>query len=139
MPKHVSSKLLLPACLLVSTSSTVFAEEGKDATVSTAKIDLRYRIEAVDQSSKPEDAFASTLRSRLTLSRKLADQWTVVGEIDNVASVGSEKFNSTSNGQIQYPVVADPTGTDINQLLVRYSGQDITVTGGRQRVIHADQ
>jgi len=139
MPKHVSSKLLLPACLLVSSSTTAFAEESKDATATKAKLDLRYRIEAVDQSSKPEDAFASTLRSRLTLSRKLADQWTVVGEIDNVASVGSEKFNSRSNGQIQYPVVADPTGTDVNQLLVRYSGQDITVTGGRQRVIHADQ
>ena len=63
MPKYVSSKLLLPACLLVSTSSTVFAEEGKDATVTTAKIDLRYRIEAVDQSSnKHIDAYGCRSR-----------------------------------------------------------------------------
>ena len=49
--------------------------------------------------------------------------------------VGNELYNSTRNGITDRPVVADPTGTDVNQALILYRGIDSTlIRAGRQRI-----
>ena len=106
---------------------------------SETKVNLRYRIESVDQDGIDEDALASTLRSRLTWKTAPINDFIVNVEIDNVTDIGADNFNSTTNGNVDYPVVADPEGTDLNQVNVQYRGENLTFTGGRQRIVHNDQ
>lgn len=105
----------------------------------SAKLDFRYRFEGVEQDGKAEDAKASTLRSRLTLSSGTVKGFSGLIEFDNVSALGAEEYNSTSNGNTQYPVVADPTGTDINQVLVKYKTKETELNLGRQRIVHGTQ
>jgi hypothetical protein len=60
-------------------------------------------------------------------------------EVDNVWDFGSDNDNSTENGNTRYPVIADPTGTELNQLWLKYSGKGAAGTGGRQRILHGNQ
>jgi hypothetical protein len=60
-------------------------------------------------------------------------------EFDNVSVIGSERYNSTDNGKTEYPVVADPKGTDINQVWIKYAGDGFDGTYGRQRILHSGQ
>ncbi len=51
--------------------------------------------------------------------------WTDFGEFDYVGHFLFKAFNSgggTSPGRVEYPVVADPKGADLNQLYLDYNG-----------------
>ncbi len=106
---------------------------------STTKLNLRYRYELVDQDGAANDADASTLRSRLTWKSGTVSNWTVNIEVDDVTVIDSDDYNSTSNGYTMYPVVADPEGTDLNQVNVQYKKDGMAFTYGRQRINHNDQ
>ena len=75
-----------------------------------ASMNFRYRFEGVDQDGIAEDASASTLRSRFTWVSGKSDGFSVGIETDYVSVIGSEDYNSTANGNGQFPVVADPEG-----------------------------
>jgi hypothetical protein len=143
MKKTVGACSILP--LLIVASSGVQAQEGwgdklsKMVTEGKASVDFRYRYEFVDQEGFDKDAKASTLRSRLTLASAPMNGFSALLEADDVRSVGSDKYNSTDNGNTQYPVVADPEGTDLNQAWLKYAGENAGGTLGRQRIIHANQ
>ena len=109
--------------------------------VSNGKVnfDFRYRYEFVDQDGLEENARASTLRSRLTYTSASLRGISFLTEFDNVTSIGSERYNSTENGNIQYPVVADPTGTEVNQAYLKYSGDSAGGIYGRQRILQSNQ
>jgi hypothetical protein len=100
---------------------------------------VRYRYEHVDQDGLDETADASTSRARFTWSSAAIGEWLFGFEADYVAVIGAERFNSTVNDKAAYPVVADPDGFDLNQAWVRYRTDDLTVTGGRQRILHGAQ
>ncbi|MEZ0122745.1 MAG: alginate export family protein [Candidatus Reddybacter sp.] len=103
-------------------------------------LNLRYRYEYVDQDGKPEDADASTLRSRLTMKSGVVGGFMGLVEVDNVSYIGSDRFNNTENGKTDYPVVADPDYTEINQLFFSYAFDDKKKTTiGRQRINHSGQ
>ena len=107
---------------------------------SEVNFNLRYRYETADQDGIPRDAAASTLRSRMTITSGTVSDFQGLIEIDNVSYLGGEAFNNTDNGKTQYPVVADPDYTDINQAFVSYFFDDKNkVTIGRQRVNHSNQ
>ena len=36
-------------------------------------------------------------------------------EFENVTDLGGDNYNSTTNGETDYSVVADPDGTEVNQ------------------------
>ena len=108
-------------------------------TQGELNLNFRYRYEYVDQDGFDRDAKASTLRSRLTLESGSWNGVTLLGEVDNVSYLGSEQFNNTDNGKTNYPVVADPEGTDLNQLLIAYTGAEASGTYGRQRILHGNQ
>ncbi len=108
-------------------------------TKGTAAVNFRYRFEGVDQDGFDEDAEASLLRSRLTLTSAEYLGFSALLEMDDVTSVGPNDYNSTENGQTEYPVVADPEGTDLNQAWLRYRFSEGSGTVGRQRIVHGNQ
>ena len=130
---------LIMACSL----NTVAAESGGSQIVDMvrngkASLDFRYRFELVDEDGFDDNAEASTLRTRLTLETAQLHGVSALVEMDDSRTVGPDDFNSTENGKTEYPVVADPEGTDLNQFWLRYSSSFDT-TLGRQRVLHGNQ
>lgn len=104
-------------------------------TEGDATLSFRYRFEFVDQDSMANDAKASTLRSRLTYKTASWTNFSAVLEMDNIASIGPDDYNSSRNGKTTYPLVADPTGTSVNEAYIQFAGMNNTVLKyGRQRI-----
>ena len=113
------------------------AGEGLDTPVTggKAELDLRYRYESVEQADKSSTAGASTLRLRLNLASGTVDGFSGFVEFDHVQVIGGEHYNSTRNSLTNYPIVADPEGTDVNQVYLQYAGAAGTIVRlGRQRI-----
>jgi hypothetical protein len=56
-------------------------------------------------------------------------------QVDHVEALGDVRYDDTRDGLIQYPVVADPRGTDLNQAWLQYAGPASTVLRvGRQKI-----
>ncbi len=133
------------AALGLSVSAHTVAEplaEGisKALDESDIGLELRYRYEFVDQDGAPEDADASTLRTRVNVKSGSIGGFQGFIEVDNVSYVGSDNFNNTENGASDYPVVADPDYTEVNQAFVSYAFDDKNkATVGRQRINHSGQ
>jgi len=108
-------------------------------TRGTASLDFRYRYEYVDQDGFGPEAKASTLRTRLGLSSADWQGLSFLLQFSDVSYVGDDDFNSTENGKTQYPVVADPKGTEVNQALLNYHWKALTGTYGRQVINLGDQ
>jgi hypothetical protein len=118
------------------------APPKKAATIGEAfkegdvKLSFRYRYENVDQDNALEEADASTLKSRITYTTAVWEGLQAQVEVDDVIQVGyQDDFNSTSNNETGYSVVADPDGLDLNQAWLSYTGWDTTLKGGRQRIL----
>lgn len=128
----------ISASLLASAS---FADSSLEKFMSDSKtqLDLRYRFEAVEQSGFDKDAAANTLRTRLSFTSGAINGVKLGLEFDDVRHLLDDDFNSTQNGNTNYPVVADPSGTDLNQLYAKYQAGGFTATGGRQRIVLDDQ
>lgn len=116
-----------------------FTDISDAITEGKLNLNVRYRYEDVDQDGIAKDAGASTVRTRLTWNSRPLNGLVLGLEADYVAVVGSERYNSTENGNIDYPVVADPEGFDLNQSFLKYTGDLATVTMGRQRILHGSQ
>lgn len=133
-PNRILTGLLLAACATttwaVDDITSSLEKAVKDGTVA---LDFRYRFEGVDQDGVDKDAQASTLRSRITSTSGSLHGFTVLGEVDNVSVIGADKYNSTENDKTQYPVVADPGGTEINQVYLKYTADSANGIMGRQR------
>jgi len=132
----------------MSLAAPVFADNHDDlATAITsgdASLNLRHRYEYVDQDSFSEDAHASTLRMRLNYATGSWRDWSGFIEFDQVLEVLLNDYNSgqgTSTGdRDKYPVVADPNGSDLNQLYLQYApNADWRTRVGRQRILLDDQ
>ena len=122
-------------------SSSAFADAKGFIKDGKADVNLRYRLETVDEEAKDKDAVASTLKGRLTLQSGVVNGFKVNAEIDTVLNVGADDYNDASgvDPKAQYPVVADPTGTDLNQLNVSYQKDQLKVVAGRQRIVLGNQ
>lgn len=132
--------LLLALTSLAPDAGAVQTDALKKAvTDSTVKLNLRYRYEYVDQDGVDDEAGASTLRARLSWNSASVGKWQAGAEADYVALLGAERYNSTVNGETQYPVVADPEGFDLNQAFLKYTDDNLTATFGRQRNLQTDQ
>ncbi|MFK7975184.1 MAG: alginate export family protein [Halioglobus sp.] len=116
-----------------------FAALAQAVKDGTAKVDFRYRFEGVDQDGFSDEAEASTLRSRLTLTTASLDGFSAQIEFDDITSVGPNDYNSTENGKGEFPIVADPEGSDLNQAWLAYSGSGWSSKLGRQRIVHGSQ
>lgn len=139
--------LILPAALaggLSMVASAVQAEVGdkiaKAVSDSKVNMSLRYRFEGVSDDAFDEDAEANTVLGRLTAKTGQVDNFHAVVEFDYVGELFDESYNDTVNGNTQFPVVADPSGADFNQVYFQYSASKNTnIRFGRQRINHNDQ
>ncbi|GAA5139969.1 alginate export family protein [Thalassotalea piscium] len=148
MKTIVKSHSPLKLALLTGAISLALSGQAQASTIddiakavkdSTVNVNLRYRLESVDQDGIDKDAIASTLKSRLTWKSGPINNLTFNVEVDNVTAIFVDDYNSTANGKTQYPVIADPEGTDLNQANVKYTGESLTFVGGRQRITHNNQ
>ena len=129
---------LLATCLTALVPMAHAADTLSEA-LTTGKLsgELRYRYEWVDQEGVANKARASTLRTQLGYTT--GDFHGVGGflQFEDVHVVGNERYNSTINGLTQYPVVADPASTEINQSYLSYLGlPDTTLKYGRQVIVY---
>jgi hypothetical protein len=136
-PSLLAVAILSASCM---TGSMALGEENVNSiaeafTEGDASLIFRYRYENVDQDNALDNANASTLKTRLNFKTKSWNDFSAMVEVDSVSNVFVEDYNSTTNGQTAYSVVADPTGTDVNQAWLQYTGFDDTlVRYGNQRI-----
>ncbi|SFC16962.1 alginate export family protein [Pseudoalteromonas denitrificans] len=135
------SKIVLALSSVLGVSQIALADSGSSVTNAvaegTVKINMRARYENVDQDNASKDANAGTLRTRLTYRTADFKGFNVLAEVDNVTATG--QYNSTDNGKGAYSVVADPEGTDVNQISLNYKNGGLKATFGRQRILHNGQ
>ena len=136
---------VLALMLSALVASPVFAEEQASETdqnpiIAAIKdgkllLDVRYRLEYKAQDGFLEDAYANTIRTRLGFETAEIYNFKFLVEFENVASIGDDHFNSTTNGRVQFPVIADPDATELNRAHITFTGIEKTpITVGRQRV-----
>jgi len=101
--------------------------------------DLRVRYEGVGQDGMPEDAEALTSRLRAGFQTAPLKKTALL-----VEGVWTEDlvddYNSTTNGETEFPVVADPADfAAINRFaIINKSLEHATLTFGRQRIVLDD-
>jgi len=139
--KYASQVLMTSLVILMFTSALVPAvaqddDLAKALTEGDVSLDVRYRYETVEQGGFANGASASTLRTKLAYKTGKFYDFAGLVEIENVAGIGNDdEYNSTTNGNGAFPVVADPRGTEINQAALFYTGFDnTTLIGGRQKI-----
>ena len=134
----ISALALMAAMPATQVVADPVTEAIKDGEVS---LSARYRYEFVDQDGVPNDAHASTLKTKLGYRTGTVSGFSGFLEAESVTAVGSENFSSPTNGvpspsstsPNRHPVVADPTETEINQAYIRYQGlADTDIKYGRQ-------
>jgi hypothetical protein len=137
--------LLQPAATLAAESATPAPQAAPASPAANTlaglvqggkvRAEFRYRLEYVDQDPFADEAYASTLRSRLGLD---SGQWNGLSatlEFDNVTVLGDDDaYNSTTNGVTDRPVVVDPEYTEVNLAYLQYKQGDFTGVLGRQRI-----
>lgn len=131
----------LSLVLLAAAGTTVLAQEDTPSPLgdTTYTFNWRVRYEAVDQDGFTEDASALTSRIRAGFLSGSIGGTRLLAEMVGTSEL-SREFNSTTNGQTSYPVVADPGGfAEINRMaLINESLARTKLTFGRQRLILDD-
>jgi len=139
--------LLSAASLLFSSATIAVADEGNDLvsalTSGKTGINVRARYEGVDKDNLLKDANALTARLRLNYRTGDWQGWSAFAEYDHVFHVIRD-FNAgggtTPDKDGVYQTVADPKGSDLNQLYLEYTvSEDWKLRIGRQRVLLDNQ
>lgn len=137
--------LLRAACTLcaLACATTVAAEEpaSLEGAIKAVQpiVNLRLRFEQVDQDGIAEQANAITLRGRLGFETGKFWDTSLLAEGEGIWPLQSD-YNSTTNGNTQFPVVADPESYEVNRLaLTNTSLPDSAITLGRQRITQDNQ
>jgi len=100
-------------------------------------LNLRPRWENVSQDNKSDHANALTLRSLIGWRTRAFHGFSVTLEGIDVSHLGEQEFATTRTDPqfADYPIVADPDDTDINQLYLDYTGVAATrLRVGRQSI-----
>jgi hypothetical protein len=142
-------KRLLGILVILAATSVAAEEVEKNNDFATAlmsgdfSIGLRARYEFVDQEflpldDNPPDANATTTRLRLNYKTGKWNNFSAFVEFDHVFNILLRDYNSgggTSPDKSEYPVIADPDGSDLNQLYFDYvSNPAWKWRLGRQRI-----
>lgn len=134
--------------LLAALAPLAAQEAGSEPTLVEAvaggnvALDLRWRLEAVDQSELYEDdAFASTLRTVLSYRTARWRGLEAFLELEDVHRIGPEDTYRDlgadgGNGVTDRPAIADPEVTEVNQAaLVWAPASRLRATLGRQEIL----
>jgi len=124
------------------------AADGDAAAVAlksgTAGIEIRARFEQVDQQGFDDDAQATTARLRLNYRTDAWHNWSGFVEFDHVFNALLSDYDSGAGTSPRkagaYPVIADPDGSDLNQLYLDFSSDpNWKWRFGRQRILLDNQ
>jgi len=139
-------KALVAASLAALLCAPSAAQEGAaspfDALIG-GEVDasLRHRYEWVDDDNFDQNANASPMRIRLGYTTARWRGFGLRGELEWIRAVGFDDEFDEGGGNTpdrsEFPVVADPDGTEMNQIYLSWAGGPITARLGRQR-IHLD-
>jgi hypothetical protein len=138
---------LLSATALLLAAAPFAAADDSDTLASAvtsgkAGVGVRARYEGVDADNGLEDANALTARLRLNYKTGSYKGWSAFAEYDHVFHMIRD-FNAgggTTPDKANYQSVADPKGSDLNQLYVDYNVSEATmIRAGRQRVLLDNQ
>ena len=91
------SVVVLAAVPFCFTPSVLANDVSTALQQSKVSANFRYRLEHVDQDNALDDAIASTLRSRLTVTTGKAYGFNAVVQLDNVSLIGNDNYNSSYN------------------------------------------
>lgn len=129
---HRAVLLALGTSAVLAAAPTASADIWSDGH---ALLDARYRIEYVDQDGFDKTALASTLRTRLGYQLGDYEGFSGLVSFQDNRVIGDTRYNDTYNGLTQYPVVADPADTELDQAYLSYAGVDsLNLKLGRQVV-----
>jgi hypothetical protein len=122
-------------------SAPLIAQEETEPSFGdfTYAVNWRVRYEGVDQFGFADEANALTSRIRAGITSGPFADTKLMAELVIVSDWVND-YNSTTNGNTGYPVVADPAGfAEINRFaLINDSIDKTTLTLGRQRLILDD-
>ncbi|MEQ8857440.1 MAG: alginate export family protein [Pseudomonadales bacterium] len=128
------------AAAAAAADNTDTRPEELSELIDDGKVSLsfRYRFEHVDDDDFAEKADASTLRSRLSFASGDYRGVSFFVEADDVREILVDDFNAGAGNtpsRSEFPVVADPEGTEVNQAYLDYRGfADTRLRLGRQRI-----
>jgi hypothetical protein len=131
--KSIGLALFIFSFLQIAATADELRDTIENGIIS---VDARYRFEFVDQEGLDKSASASTLRLRLGYTTRDFYGFHLHLDLETIHVVAIGDYNSTDNGKIEYPVVADPEDTELNQAYLDYAGmEDFHFRLGRQRII----
>jgi hypothetical protein len=142
---HVAAAGLLVALCAAGTAAAVDSESAPSPeTLSNAlasgefAIDLRYRLESVDDEAFEKDALASTLRAALTYETGSYRGFFAGVTFETVTAIGNDELynnlgaGSLNNGVTDRPVVADPEIIEVDRIFLAYRGaHGLQIRAGR--------
>jgi hypothetical protein len=140
--------IMLPAlagAMLLCAANVHAAETAGDLHTALAAtkpiIDLRLRMEDVDQDGIADEAHAITLRARLGFETGKWGDTALLVEGEGIVPLRDDyRPDNVVAKKTNFPVVADPEAYEINRLqLVNTSLPGTTITLGRQRLLLDDQ
>ena len=113
--------------LIITVFSTqpVIADAANDGKLH---LSVRYRYEHVNDDrlsgadTPLRNAEASTLRTFLGYETGNFHGFSATLDLENVTEVGSDDFNDGSNSKTEFASVVDPSGTEVDQAFLNYSG-----------------
>lgn len=124
--------------ILTSVATTASAADGInifDDIKVTGEIRPRYERASVSNNNK-KTANAYTVRTKINVNAKLfgIDGLSSNIGVISVNNFGSDKYNSTANGQTQYDVIVDPQAAMISNADINYKIGKTTLHAGRSQV-----
>lgn len=137
-------KLFSFALFVLPQISLVIADDKTSTNFLTGdwgkiNIEVKYRIDDVDQDNPDKHATAQTLRNRVGYLTPEYEGLQAFVEYEGTAHLFDSDYNSSRNGKTSYLTVADPSEHEVNQLWVKYKGLSKTdITLGRQRLVVGD-
>jgi len=130
------------ALALSAAIAPAHAELPLTAVIAQGKavIDLRTRYEDVDDASKSVTGQAETFRAKLGYDTGYWNSLQLGFDFDQIWTIGGATYNSTRNGKVLYPAIADPAMTVLDRLQLTYASDfDTKFIFGRQRLLIGNQ
>lgn len=123
---------------LGSVLCTVACALGGHAEAADHSWEFSSRVRAVDATSGDESGRAASVLLRAQLASRWGSRWSSLVEVDHVSSAWRDEHSDGQrlNGK---PLISDVPGTVLNQLALRYRGNETELTLGRQRIEWDDQ